>query len=282
MILSFHPIIVADKNIICAGRDPGPAEEDAIRKARAIILPQGCRQSLYDMATRHCSHVFPNYDTRFEYPGKIGQIRLFKEFNLPHPKTKTFSSLKEFYDKTGPLNDLSHFSIPFVFKFDWGGEGDNVFLIDSKKSMDEVLTRAGRYEKTGQHGFLIQEFIPAANRSLRVVCMGQKRISYWRLLTDPDQFIASKSKGAVINKEDDPAKQKAGIELVDMLCKKTGINLAGIDILFSETRKTDAPLLLEINYFFGRSGLGGSERFYELLNKEVKNWINRLYSGANT
>ena len=276
MILSFHPIIVADKNMICAGRDPGPAEEQAIKQARAIILPQGCRQSLYDMATRLCRHVFPNYDTRFQYPGKIGQIRLFKKLGLPHPKTETFSSLKKFYDKVGPFNDRSRFAIPFVFKFDWGGEGDNVFLIDSKKSLDAILKRTERYEKTGQHGFLIQEFIPTANRALRVVRIGQKPIAYWRLLTDPDQFIAAKSKGAVINTDFDPAKQKAGIKIVDMLCEKTGINLAGIDILFSETPATDAPLLLEINYFFGRSGMGGSERFYELLNKEVKNWTKNL------
>ncbi len=276
MILSFNPVVVTDKNIICAGRDPGPDEEKAIKKARAIILPQGCRQSLYDMATRCCRHVFPNYDTRFGYPGKIGQINLFKKLNLPHPKTITFSSLKEFHDKTGPLNDVSLFAIPFVFKFDWGGEGDNVFLINSKKSLDEILKKAERYEQTGQHGFLIQEFIPCANQSLRVVCIDQKRIAYWRMQTDPNQFIAAKSKGAVINKDNAPAKQKAGIKLIDMLCKKTGINLAGIDILFPQTQKKNAPLLLEINYFFGRSGLGGSERFYELLNREVKNWLNRL------
>ena len=276
MILSFHPIVVADKNMICAGRDPGQPERDAIKQAQAIILPQGCRKSLYDMATRYCRHVFPNYDTRFKYPGKIGQIHLFKECNLPHPKTETFSSLDEFHDKTRPRNDLSYFAIPFVFKFDWGGEGDNVFLVDSKKSLDTILKRTGRYEETGQHGFLIQEFIPSANRSLRVVCIDQKRIAYWRLLTDPNQFIASKSKGAVINTDLDPTKQQAGIEMVDTLCDKAAINLAGIDILFPETPKTNAPLLLEINYFFGRSGLGGSEQFYELLNKEVKIWINRL------
>jgi ribosomal protein S6--L-glutamate ligase len=34
--------------------------------------------------------------------------------------------------------------------------------------------------------------------------------------------------------------------------------------------------LLEINYFFGRSGLGGSQVYYEILQKEILNWLHRL------
>lgn len=270
MILSFHPCIVADENILCAGRDPDHTDLALIKRAKAVILPQGCRKTLYDMAVSHCSHVFPDYDVKFDFPNKIGQIDLFKKLHISHPETEIFPSVEAFYDKGGSAFNLD---FPSVFKFDWGGEGDNVFFVDTKDALHNALKRAKRYEGSGQTGFLIQKFIPSNNRSLRVAVIGQKRISYWRAQTDPTQFIASVSKGAVIDKEADPDLQQIGIEKTDQLCEKTGINLAGVDLIFSDSTGMQEPYFLEINYFFGRSGLGGSERFYELLDQAVSDWL---------
>jgi len=96
MILSFHPIFEGDKNILCAGREPGADDLAAVRAADAVILPQGCKASLYTMARENCANVFPNYDARFEYPGKIGQTRLFRKLNAPHPKTEIYTSHSSF------------------------------------------------------------------------------------------------------------------------------------------------------------------------------------------
>jgi ribosomal protein S6--L-glutamate ligase len=49
--------------------------------------------------------------------------------------------------------------------------------------------------------------------------------------------------------------------------------MAGFDLLFSSERKNRTPLFLEINYYFGRRDLGGSERFYEILIAEIEKWI---------
>lgn len=277
MILSFHPIIAADKNIICAGRDPGEKERQAVRQAHAVILPQGCRQILYELAIAHCPHVFPDYGVKFKYPGKTGQSGLFASLDLPHPRTEAFASLDAFFHKTGYPGQKLSFDLPFVFKFDWGGEGDTVLRIDSLAEFDKIVQKAASCERTGQYGFLIQEFIPALeNRSLRVVVIGQKRIAYWRIATDPDRFGTALSKGAIIDKHSDPEMQAAGIEAVDRLCEKTGINLAGIDLIFPAPSDMPRPLLLEINYFFGRIGIGGSQRYYEILENEVGNWLKRI------
>ncbi|MBC2714180.1 MAG: hypothetical protein HF978_02620 [Desulfobacteraceae bacterium] len=276
MILSFHPIIVADKNIICAGRDPGKEELDAIKQADAVILPQGCRQTLYDMAVAHCQNIFPDYHAKFKFPGKIGQTGLFAHFDLPCPRTETFTSLDDFFHKTRPSHQALSFDYPFVFKFDWGGEGDNVKRINSLAEFDSILAKAASCERTGQYGFIIQEFIQTDNRSLRVAVIGQKRISYWRTQSDPDQFGTAIAKGAEIDSDSDPVKQRTGIKMVNRLCEKTGINLAGIDLIFPETSGTADPLFLEINYFFGRTGIGGSERFYGLLEEEVRIWLKNL------
>lgn len=63
--------------------------------------------------------------------------------------------------------------------------------------------------------------------------------------------------------------------MVGRFCEKTGINLAGVDLLFPSDRTLD-PLFLEINYFFGRRGLGGSDRWYAILNAEIETWLKSL------
>ena len=89
MILSFHPNIVAQKNILCAGRLPDEEDCAVISQASAIILPQGCSEALYRMCREHCPHVFPNYDVRFDFPGKLGQARLFQKMGVAFPRTMT-------------------------------------------------------------------------------------------------------------------------------------------------------------------------------------------------
>jgi ribosomal protein S6--L-glutamate ligase len=279
MILSYHPCFEGDKNILCAGREPDESDLAAIKAARAVILPQGCRQSLYEMARGHCKNVFPNYDVRFNYPGKIEQICLFQETQAPHPKTRTYLTVQDFFSSTSDLQPAIC-NLPLVFKFDWGGEGDNVFLIRDAQAFQEILQRAAAFEKSGQKGFLIQEYIPHQNRTLRVVIIGAQIISYWRVQKSPENFCANLAKGAVIDTDTDPDLQTNAAASLKNFCKKTGINLAGFDFLFSSDPRSEfeinTPLFLEINYFFGRSGLGGSERFYELLNAEITRWIQNL------
>ncbi len=278
MILSFHPIFEGDENILCAGRDPGKDDLAAIKAADAVILPQGCRQSLYEMARKNCSHVFPNYDASFKYPGKIGQIHLFQKTDVPHPKTETYLTVNDFIQVSNFKFQISNY--PFVFKFDWGGEGDNVFLIKSHEEFQQILQKAIVFERTGQKGFLIQEYIPLQNRILRVVIIGGKIISYWRVQEEAEKFCVNLANGAVIDAESDPDLQAEAVTSVRRFCKKTGINLAGFDFLFSQDLQSgtniNIPLFLEINYYFGRRGLGGSEKFYELLIAEIKKWTESL------
>lgn len=276
MILSYHPCFEADKNLLCAGREPDADDLTAIKSADAVILPQGCYQSLYEMARKNCSHVFPNFDARFKYTGKIGQAKLFQEQNVAHPKTETYLNLDAFSKHYGGFPKKVALDFPFVFKFDWGGEGDQVYLIKSASEFINVLQTAENFEKTGQTGFIIQEYIPSKNRSLRVVVIGRTYISYWRIQNDTECFCSNLAKGAVIDADADPDLQGAAVKSAIDFCFLTGINMAGFDILFTFEEKTKKPLFLEINYYFGRRGLGGSERFYEILNTEITKWLARI------
>ncbi len=276
MILSYHPCFEADKNRLCAGRKPGAGDVSVIQEADAVILPQGCQESLYTLARNTCKHVFPNFDAKFKYKGKIGQIQLFQKTNAAHPKTEMHQNMNAFSMHYGGSLEKPNFDFPFVFKFDWGGDGDNVYLIQSAENFSKVLQTARKYESSGQKGFILQEYVPSNNRSLRVVVIGQTIVSYWRIQRNKDYFLSNVAKGAMIDYDTDPDLQKTAVESVKDFCNQTRINLAGFDILFSFHSKVKTPLFLEINYFFGRQGLGGSEKFYNLLTKEIMNWIQSL------
>ena len=273
MILSFHPIIEAHENIICAGREPDDSDLAAIKGADAVILPQGCTDALYRMARRNCPHVFPNLNVRFDYPGKRGQIGLFRQLGADHPSTEIFDSVDGF--RASRLRPR----FPFVVKLDWGGQGETVYKIGTAEELKDVLEKVEAFESTGQYGFLIQEYIPTQPRSLRVVVIGERLISYWRIQPDDASFGTSVSGGADIDHDADPHLQSAAKSAARLLCERTGLQLAGIDYIFCDLdglQDPPRPLILEINYYFGRTGLGGSNRYYELLTNEVDHWLSTL------
>jgi ribosomal protein S6--L-glutamate ligase len=274
MILSYHPLFVADENRLCAGRVPDREDRQAMRTAAAVILPQGCRQDLYEAARASCPLVFPNYDARFAYAGKTGQIRLFETTGTDHPQSFVFSDLanyRRWRRRNSPEQILGY---PLVFKFDWGGEGETVFEVSSNAQLERQLERAAICERTGQRGFLLQKRIAAGSRSLRVVVVGRRLCAYWRVQPDAGVLWASLAGGAVIDAASDPDLQAAAIYAVQAFSRRTGINLAGFDLLIPEKDAEPRPLFLEINYFFGRGGLGGSAAYYRLLTAEIGRWLN--------
>jgi ribosomal protein S6--L-glutamate ligase len=285
MILSFHPCFVGDRNIICAGREPGPDERSAIQDADAVILPQGCRQSLYEMARDNCSHIFPNYDVRFQYPGKLGDIEFFKKEGFSHPDTWCYTSVSDLDHAERETWRKQMEATPFVFKHSWGGEGETVYLMKSGEEFDRMIKQAERYEGSGQTGFLIQAYIPT-DRSLRIVVIGERMITYWRISNAANGFGTSLAKGAEIDRCSDPNLKAEAVQQVRKLCSRTGINLAAFDAIISNRDAEREPLFLEVNYFFGRRGLGGTEAYYAMLQSEIVNWLDQrgfsLISSAST
>jgi ribosomal protein S6--L-glutamate ligase len=126
---------------------------------------------------------------------------------------------------------------------------------------------------------LLQEYVPTEGRTLRVAVIGRTLTSYWRIRENADAFLSSVSRGARIDTVLEPQRQNVAKAFVNNLCKKTGINLAGFDVIFSPVKEYTKPLMLEINYFFGRRGLGGSDAFYEILKREIHNWLGQLDLG---
>ena len=139
------------------------------------------------------------------------------------------------------------FTWPCVSKFDWGGEGETVYLINSLDDLKEVLRKAAVFENSGQRGFLLQEYVPTQGKTLRVVIIGQKIISYWRIQPNTEVFMSSVSGGAHIDAVSEPQRQNAAKVFIKNFCNKTDINLAGCDVIFEPDRKHIKPLLHEKN-----------------------------------
>ena len=268
-VLSMHPVIEADRfywdrNVW----DKNLFRE--IQKARAVILPQTVEKELYCLCRRLCPNVFPNYDLRFHWEGKVGDTLAFWSFNIKHPHTLIFPKVETLLgdhpDMDHEVPELPQF--PFVLKGARGGEGARVWLIESSKELEERLQTLLQFELQGNSGFIVQEYLPGLERDLRVVVIGSQVVSYWR---KAQGFLHNIAQGGEVDAESDPELQEVGREKVREFCQRSGINLAAFDLVFSPGE--GEPLFLEINYTFGRTGLGGSENFYSLLRTAVKQWL---------
>ncbi len=277
MIASLHPCISKDINILCAGRLLTERERNRLKKARAVIVPQGVTAEVYRDCRRLVPQVFPNYDLRFPLEGKVGDNLLFQYHQVPHPKTIILESQEALFENYPDLDVLPTLlsGYPLVLKADSGGEGALVFLVHSKQELLKALDWLPRRGHSSE-GFVLQERIDHGGKDLRVVVLFDTLYAYWRVQPNPDIFLTNQSQGARIVYGGDLSLKQQGIEAVKAFCALTGINLAGFDLLFDRKGNSSIPLFLEINYYFGRKGLGGSLRFYELLNQAVDRWLKGL------
>jgi ribosomal protein S6--L-glutamate ligase len=269
MILSFHPCFVADAQIILADRQLSAEDERLIQAADAIILPQTCSLALYKACAESDAQIFPDYAVRFMYPGKVGQSILFEKSRIPHPATKRWRSVKKFRDSLRKRKAPPH-DRPFFLKADKSHEGDGVHLVTDRSSLETAL---GRLERAGPEGFISQEMIPCRGNVLRTVVLHKKIITYWKRSGHPHGGIATVSHGSRVDKKWKPEFQEKGRAQAQWICGMTGINLAAFDFVFNMDQQETQPFILEINYYFGRRGLGGSLRYYRLLFKAIREWL---------
>jgi ribosomal protein S6--L-glutamate ligase len=268
-VLSMHPVIEGDTFYWDRGIwDQDLVEE--IRNARAVILPQTVQREMYGLCKRLCPNVFPNYDLRFQWEGKVGDSLLFWTYGVPHPQTFVYPRVETllgdhpFMDHSFP--GLPQF--PFVLKGAQGGEGKQIWLIENEDQLKERIDHLKKLELQGSFGFVIQQFFVNLQRDLRVVIIGDQVSSYWR---KSEGFRHNLAQGGEIDAESDPDLQASGRDAVLKLSKRTGINLAAFDLVFPTGSRE--PFFLEINYTFGRSGLGGTAGFQKCLRLAVDKWL---------
>jgi ribosomal protein S6--L-glutamate ligase len=269
MILSFHPCFVADAQIVLADRKLSAEDRRLIQAADAIILPQTCSLALNKACANSNAHVFPDYELRFKYPGKVGQSRLFEKLKIPHPATKRWPSVKKFRDYLRAENGLPH-NVPFFLKADKSHEGEGILFVSDRRTLETALAHL---EKIGPDRFISQERIPCRGNVLRAVVLNKRIITYWKRADPSCGVISTVSHGSRVDKKWKPELREKGKDQAQWVCEKTGINLAAFDFVFNPDHPDPPPFILEINYYFGRRGLGGSLTYYRLLLKAIQEWL---------
>ncbi len=271
MILSFHPCITADRQVILGSRAPDRRDAELAARAEAVVLPQTCPESLFRLCREGGAPCFPFYDLRFAYPGKVGQARLFREQGLPHPETCVWSTMAELLQALQGSGFLPH-RPPFLVKTDTDHEGRGIRLVRDREDLMPALDDLARRKSRTREGLVTQSLVPSNGRVLRAVILGRRVITYWK--RNPDgSSPATVSRGARIDPSWRPELQDKGKALALNIGETLGINLAGLDLVFDMTSPDPSPLILEINHVFGRRGLGGSEAFYRLLFEAVCDWL---------
>jgi len=273
-ILSFHPCFGADKQVILGDRTLSREDRMSIDRADAIILPQGCSVELYHACARSGAAVFPEYGVRFQYPGKTGQARLFRERSLPHPETYCWKDAAEFRMFLEKEEPLPH-GFPFFLKIDGAHEGEGVFLIRDQVDLQGILGQLCEREVSGISGFVTQAAVLTRGNALRVVIIGDDIFPFWKRASEKHGMITNISKGGLIDRKWRPDLQEKAVVEARNVSRKTGINLAAIDFAVAVEEPDPQPLLLEINYFFARRGLGGTMRYYRYLYRAIREWLAR-------
>ena len=135
MLLSFHPCFAADVQIILGDRQLSREDLSLIAEAEAILLPQGCPIALYRACKASPGFVFPNYEMRFQYPGKTGQSLLFEKMRWPHPMTRRWDSVSSFKDPLRDEGRLPH-PMPFFLKRNNSHEGAGVYPVQETAQIE--------------------------------------------------------------------------------------------------------------------------------------------------
>ena len=262
MIVSFLPTFSADLNFF----QFEPLNEGLLKclcRAKAVVFPPTISPEIYFFVKNAGVPVFPEYTLRFLYPGKIGQILLFKALGLPHPETTIVPRLCGMEEN--PYERSLALRFPLVLKGNLGNEGSEIFLIKTEEEFKKVIKKVKAWERSGRFGFLLQEYIPT-EFDARAVVIGEKVLIFFRRggfkknLAQGGEIIPCPKKGL----------KKKVYELTLEITAKTEFNLVAIDFLF----KNDEPLVNEFNFVFGRRGIG--ERTYQhYLKKAIKSFISR-------
>ncbi|UCE64492.1 MAG: hypothetical protein JSU59_04945, partial [Nitrospirota bacterium] len=173
MILSFHPCFDADVQVVLGNRSIDGHDLDLIGRAESIILPQTCSRELYEACSKSGANLFPNYALRFKYPGKIGQIDLFKKLHCPFPETLCWSGVEDFKRTHGRGDPFPH-RPPFLIKENNAHEGTGIHFVEDRSALSIALNELAVKETEGESGFITQAFVSTGGNALRAVIIGKR------------------------------------------------------------------------------------------------------------
>ena len=156
-------------------------------------------------------------------------IKIPRTFIAP----KTFEELN--YSKRDFLNNvIEEIGFPIVVKEAYGSFGEQVYLANDEKSLNDII------DQIGYKDFLMQEFIASSKgRDIRINVVGDKAVISMIRQNDND-FRSNISSGGHGEKYEP---NKEYLELAVKAAQALGLDFAGVDVLFGE----DGPIICEVN-----------------------------------
>lgn len=268
--VSFYPRIPLDENVSIFE----PLDDNnlglMLRQAAGVLVPPYISPWRYHAITRLANSWFPRLDARFAYQGKIRQIDLFRRLGVRYPETHTFrdpATLVQYLQRFG-----APWEYPFVLKGDKGGGGSTVYPIYRPSDISRHIVKLPAAEP-----LLLQKWVKHGGKDLRVVVYGTQAISYFRV--GGGQFYNNVCRGSRIDHDLCPEQRRGGILATLEFCRKAFIDIAGFDLMFPDNHQ---PVFIEINFHFGRKGLGGRSGHQKKVEQAVKQWrANILKNGCH-
>jgi len=269
-VVSFHPLVVAQKNFILPlHAHPTTEQIQAVASAHAVVLPLVCPPALGAVVAALGRAHFPRPWAMGAFNGKVGNYRLFKALGLAHPPTREFAEARQVLE-AWDRGEFRGWGLPVVVKGAGGGQGGNVALVGRRQELVKALERLEPRTRFGPPGLVVQRFIPQA-RDLRVELVGGLVKAYWRVPA-PGQWKANLSLGGRWEEAGEGRQEREGIGLARRLADAAGIDVAGVDVIFDQGR----AFLLEINFFSGRRAFGSGREFNALVVEAVRRWLKGL------
>lgn len=258
--VSLDPEIRADENIPPFSPMDDPSLRTLLENAVGVILPVYLSPWRYRTITRHARDWFPRLDARFLYRGKGAQIGLFRRMGVRHPESLVFPSPEALLGAF--RSGLVNWDHPYVLKGDSGGGGSAVFPVHGDEDLQHHAGRLRQDEPA-----LVQRWVHHGGRDLRVVVYGPRAVSYFRV--GDGSFYNNVCRGGRLDHDSEPEIQAQGCRAVLDLSRRAGIDVAGFDLMFPDE---GAPVFIEINFHFGRKGLGGSRGHRGHMRQAVEDW----------
>jgi ribosomal protein S6--L-glutamate ligase len=245
-----------------------PLTIDLLRKAAGVLLPSHVSPWTYRSITQYAKDWFPRLEARFNFQGKTRQVHLFHRMGVRHPDSLVFETpvcLQAYLKENGPP-----WGYPIVLKGDLGGGGETVFPIYGREDVPKYLPNLPKDEP-----LLIQKWVEHGGKDLRVVIYGDQAVSYFRV--GGGQFYNNVCRGGRLDHGGWPELQQKGVSAVRAFCSRAGIDIAGFDLMFPDEGE---PVFVEVNFHFGRKGLGGPRGHQGHVLRAILSWRDRLLSTA--
>jgi ribosomal protein S6--L-glutamate ligase len=265
--VSFRPEIPMEVNLPAFASAEEPEVRKTLGGAAGVLLPNYVAPWRYRAIVRQCRSWFPRLDTQFDYCGKTRQTVLFRKMQVRQAESRVFENpdaLLTLVRESGIPWEL-----PFVLKGDMGGGGSSVFPI--RKGSDLLRDLQGL---PADKPLLIQKWVEHGGMDLRVVVYGTRVLSYFRI--GDGRFYNNICRGGRIDHGLHPDLQARGVEAVRGFCLRADIDVAGFDLMFPDSGD---PVFVEINFHFGRKGLGGTKGHRKYIEEAVWEWRKRCLAG---